>query len=870
MPSEMEFVNYKEFVAGLSETENPTATDKQVVCNPTDGPRSVPASESALTDAATESDLNSENHLRLCTPNGLLKLPGNEIVPKSVRLSDFVGTAYKVTNDTGATMSFSYSYPTMRATISKADASKYAGYLFRTDLRDKLNDCNTIFLVFKNLGLSSVSFKAQITKSQYDWSSATLTKQISLAAGERKIVELSVDSALKTFATATLNLCVKVESNDSSAIDLIINVITDEQMMGFVPNAVRAMYAEHYTLKEANAGKFISYASAALNDATKVDNPDGSYTITCGTNYFVLSYNVNAMINAGKKALVLVSSPSHTEGSNYITRLVLNTLANNWNNPVKNFLAENPEAFATDKGLYAIIDFSKIPGLDTTQNNYYLLIGSDGTHYTAVPIRISVSEYPDIPVVSSYAENALEVEQELVKPVGVGAPKTYISSSLHGGSVSRNASTGLYTFNRASVGSSPSWAIFAFSGINALINANKKLAFICKTPQYTSGCSFINKLRLTTDAGNWQSPVFDFLENDSELFKTKNGYAIEIDFSKIPNLNTTQNTYYIVVGTDSAYNAVVPCLFGLYECNDVPVVSNYDYNLQPVNGGAGSEKYIACWGDSLTAQGGWTSVLGVKSEMKVYNCGVGGETSKTIMARQGGDVMQIISDDVTIPATTTAVVFRQNNIRTYFGNYVAPALQGGGNLNPVIIAGVEGTLSYSGGDYSFTRSVAGDAVTIDRPTAITTKGDRLYNSPYLMIIYMGQNSGWSTNDELIQQHEYMIAHAHAENVLVLGFSSGTASSRADYESAMRAKFGRYFVSLREYLAHPIYDQDGVTIISCYGLADASLTPTSADLDAIAVGSVPPQLLKDAVHYTDACKTVIGNMLYKKCQELGIF
>ena len=44
MPSEMEFVNYKEFVAGLSETENPTSTDKQVICNPTDGPRSVPGS----------------------------------------------------------------------------------------------------------------------------------------------------------------------------------------------------------------------------------------------------------------------------------------------------------------------------------------------------------------------------------------------------------------------------------------------------------------------------------------------------------------------------------------------------------------------------------------------------------------------------------------------------------------------------------------------------------------------------------------------------------------------------------------------------------------------------------------------------------
>ena len=44
MPTEMEFVNYKDFVNGLAETESPTSADKVVVSSLTDGPRSLPSS----------------------------------------------------------------------------------------------------------------------------------------------------------------------------------------------------------------------------------------------------------------------------------------------------------------------------------------------------------------------------------------------------------------------------------------------------------------------------------------------------------------------------------------------------------------------------------------------------------------------------------------------------------------------------------------------------------------------------------------------------------------------------------------------------------------------------------------------------------
>lgn len=294
-------------------------------------------------------------------------------------------------------------------------------------------------------------------------------------------------------------------------------------------------------------------------------------------------------------------------------------------------------------------------------------------------------------------------------------------------------------------------------------------------------------------------------------------------------------------------------------------------------GGAGAENYITCWGDSLTAGGGWTTTLAALTGLPVYNGGTGGENAKTIVARQGGDVMFV--NNITIPATTTPVLIADRDvdggIKTILGSTVTPLLQGGGHVNPCQIGEVEGVLAWTGSNYAdmtgnwvFTRSVAGDAVPITRPTAIRTNFD-MHRNAGIQIIFIGQNGGYASNADLILQHRRMIEHARATHTVVLGLSSGSAALRADYEAAMRAEFGRYFISLREYLAAPIYDMDGTTIISCYGLDDAGLTATQADLDAIATGTVPPQLLADSVHYTSASKTVIGNMLYKKLRDLNV-
>ena len=278
-----------------------------------------------------------------------------------------------------------------------------------------------------------------------------------------------------------------------------------------------------------------------------------------------------------------------------------------------------------------------------------------------------------------------------------------------------------------------------------------------------------------------------------------------------------------------------------------------------------ASKYITCWGDSLTAGGGWTNRLQQLTGLTVYNGGTGGENSRTIMARQGGDVMMI--NNITIPATTDPVTIATRStdggIMTEFGHKVTPLLQGGSHVNPCYIGDIKGTLRWTGsayndmtGTWTFTRTDAGEEVVINRPTAIRTDFDINKNAPRIMIIFIGQNGGYNDLDDLVRQHRLMIDHSKATDYIVLGLSSGTKSQRAEYEARMLLEFGRRFISLRDYLSQ-------------YGLEDAGIEPTEQDLQMMANGQTPQSLLSDSVHYNAQCKTVIGNMIYKKLKDLNM-
>lgn len=287
-----------------------------------------------------------------------------------------------------------------------------------------------------------------------------------------------------------------------------------------------------------------------------------------------------------------------------------------------------------------------------------------------------------------------------------------------------------------------------------------------------------------------------------------------------------------------------------------------------------NEKVIVCLGDSLTAGAGgggtrYTTVLQtlVGSDYLVANRGVGGENVPTIAARQGS-VPSVLPFDVVLPASaSTTVQVATNSTRLHNMLFpevsISPLLQGNTtNVNPVYVDNIECTLiregEGTGVNWSLKRNINGssDAI-LKQGTPILMRDAYTYHAPYAAIIFVGQNGGYSSSTEnLIDYQKRIVDFYGTSNYLILGLTSGTAESREELENAQLASFGNRYVNLRH-------------LISKYGLIDADLEPTQDDIDAMAVGSIPPSLLFDAVHFNAYGYTVIGKYVNDRLKQLNI-
>ena len=100
--------------------------------------------------------------------------------------------------------------------------------------------------------------------------------------------------------------------------------------------------------------------------------------------------------------------------------------------------------------------------------------------------------------------------------------------------------------------------------------------------------------------------------------------------------------------------------------------------------------------------------------------------------------------------------------------------------------------------------------------------------------------------------------------MVLGLTYKVATT---LDTLMSNEFGRHFINIRDYITTPIYDVDGTTIKSCYGLDDKGIVPTSNDLIAIAQRKMPPSLLSDDVHFNINGYDIVANLIYQRGKEL---
>ena len=280
-------------------------------------------------------------------------------------------------------------------------------------------------------------------------------------------------------------------------------------------------------------------------------------------------------------------------------------------------------------------------------------------------------------------------------------------------------------------------------------------------------------------------------------------------------------------------------------------------------------KRIACWGDSLTAQGFPTILQGIlgSNEYGVLNLGVGGENSLTIAARQGG-IPMFLKNKIEIPGTTETVIIgdKSNSFQTTHGNatIITPLLQGGNlSINNCIINDIECVIRWSGnswndpnGRYTLTRTEVGVARTTTENSIVYTGAMKKHRNFHANIFFVGQNGGWTSYEDLTSQIKKMVDFSASSNYLVIGIHTSSKANRSDLEKLMVKEFGARYINLREYLA-------------TYGLEDAGLTPTETDITAMSAGICPPQLLSDGVHFTYAGSTLLAKLIYRRSLALGI-
>ena len=262
---------------------------------------------------------------------------------------------------------------------------------------------------------------------------------------------------------------------------------------------------------------------------------------------------------------------------------------------------------------------------------------------------------------------------------------------------------------------------------------------------------------------------------------------------------------------------------------------------------------LCFWGDSLTAGAGGSgtnypsvcaSELGITS---FKNCGVGGENANTIACRQGGNSL--------ILKKGTVSEYSLSELTDIYGTTCNPLRQGTGSnsVNPIYINGVKCTLSISqtsASDPNAKYIITGYNGKLLAETPVKFSGCDI--TAKITVIFVGQNG--PDLAERLNIIDSMISKIN-DKYIVMGLSTGSASSRSDEESQMLSKYGVHYFNTRN-------------MLSMYGMDILNLTPTSLDSNEMIKGEVPSSLRSDSIHLNAKGYTALGKLLAQKIRACG--
>ena len=304
------------------------------------------------------------------------------------------------------------------------------------------------------------------------------------------------------------------------------------------------------------------------------------------------------------------------------------------------------------------------------------------------------------------------------------------------------------------------------------------------------------------------------------------------------------------------------------EYNYVDVMKqNIEDYLMPIN-------IILAWGDSLTyGQGGngitYPKVLqeliddnnDITEQYKVINCGVQGDTTPGILARQGG-LSAFVKNDVTVPVSGgVECSIRTISMGENGSDWFSVSYNGDDSavINPVMINGEFFNLR-TGPKIEKINS-NGEAVEIKAGSNILTYGARLSGVSYINIFYTGQNDGKISgySEKRIGHLKQSMTFANSKkNLFISTAISRTEKGENEYQEA----FGSAYINLYHEMS-----TRGVAIAIKLGLMNEGTPSTSWNVvDAGAINK--NGLLNDSIHWNSIGYTVVAHIVFERLLSLG--
>lgn len=350
-----------------------------------------------------------------------------------------------------------------------------------------------------------------------------------------------------------------------------------------------------------------------------------------------------------------------------------------------------------------------------------------------------------------------------------------------------------------------------------------------------------------------------------------------IDVQKSPYLYAiidSDNHILFAIKKDGSF---VPRLLKEEDLNKInSAFSTLDSRIKVLENG---QKTIVCFGDSLTAGAGgngitYPSVMQAElgNDYKVINGGVGGENVYTIAARQGG-VLSFLANEVSIPMDKTEVEVGDitdsgiHCLKIDGNEFILPLLrqgQGSNNVvNPCYIDDIPCTLRWSGSSYADTNGkyFLKSNIELSKVHKVVAKspiyfyGNTLRNS-YALVLWIGQNGGFKTVDELKELYKKAISHSGCSNYVIIGLHAYNKTIEEEIEKQFKQEFGNHFIDWRNYLLTRALD-------------DANITPTEQDLADINNGLCPTSLRYDNAHLNATGYTLLAKQILNRFKYLGV-